>query len=151
MVAVKAEETISTEATIQEGEIFKEEATIKTKDIIKVEDKVQVEEKLKIEDKIEDEDSIKEEDSLKAEAAILVKLFAGDVTKLDIMLRIVELPLIKFLGFIKTLHSLQMIKTIMMVQKMSSQTPNKQLYRFQPFLEVNMKMHGFWIQEQLNT
>ena len=107
MDAIKAEETISTEATIQVGEIFREEATIKMEDIIKAEDKVQAEDKIKTEAKAEAEDNIKAEDSLKAEAAISVNFFAGEVTKLAIMQKIVELLLIKFPSFIQTLHSLQ--------------------------------------------
>ena len=145
VVAVKAEETISTEATIQAGAIFKEEATIKADDIIKADDRLQVEEKLRTEAKAEAEDSIK------AEAEISVKFSVGDVTKLEIMLKIVELLLIKFPSFIQTLHCLQMMKMTLMVQNMSSSTQNQQLYKFQCFLEMIMNMHGLWIQEQLNT
>ena len=145
MVTVNTEETTPTEAPIKVETILRENATIKTEDISKARDRVQGEDNIKTEDKAEVEDNLKEEDNLREEAPIWVKFFAGDVTELVIMQQIVELLLRKFLSFIQTQLSLRMMKMILIVSNMFSQTQKQQLYRFQSFSAVIIKMHGFLI------
>jgi hypothetical protein len=140
----KAEETVKAEATVKEEGIFKVEETIKADDIFTQEEIVKEEAifkaTVKAEDKCHTEIKAGVEDIISAEGETSVKLFAKDVTKLVIMQKIVELPLIKSPSFIKTQHSLQMIK-MMMILNMC--LPHLQHYIFPLIFKVIMKMLGF--------
>jgi hypothetical protein len=115
----KAEETVKAKGIFKAESIFKEEEIIKAEAIFKA--------TVKVEDKLHTEVKAEAENRIQAVGEISIKLFVEDVTKLVIMQKIVELPLIKFPSFIKTQHSLQMIE-MMMVQNMS--LPHLQQYKF---------------------
>jgi hypothetical protein len=118
MVKAKVEKTISkTRAIFKEEGIFKEEETVKEEGIFKEEEIVKAEaifkEIVKVEDKLQTRVKTEAEDIIQAEEDISVNFFVEYVTKLVIMKKIVELPLIKFPSFIKTKHSLQMTEMMM--------------------------------------
>ena len=116
-IIFKEEETVKAEATVKEEGIFKAEETIKAEDLFMQEEIVKAEaifkETIQAEDKLHTEIKPGAEDKISAEGETSVKLFVEDVTKLVIMQKIVELPLIKFPSFVKIQHSLQMIDTMM--------------------------------------
>jgi hypothetical protein len=139
VVKSKVEKTIfKAEEIVKEEGIFKAEGIFNEEEIVKVEAIFKA--TFKEKDKLHTEVKTEVEDKIQAEEEISVKLFVKDVTKLVIVQKIVELPLIKFPSFIKTQHSLQMIE-MMMVQNMY--LPHLYHYIFALIFKVIMKMVGF--------